>query len=228
MKVEFPTAVVSTAVVSTTGVFVTGTGTGVGKTVIAACLVRAWSASYWNPVQTGLADEEGDSATVVSLARLPPDRLIPPRHVFKASLAPHDAASLEHTAISLADFVLPATANTPMVVEGAGGVLVPLTNDTLVVDLMLRLGLPALVVAGTGLGTINHTLLTLEAIRSRGVPLVGVILNGPPNAGNRAAIERYGRVRIIAEVPPLNPLNPAAVTRIAAEQIPSLASLIRP
>ncbi|MEI6985235.1 MAG: AAA family ATPase, partial [Rhodospirillaceae bacterium] len=82
--------------------------------------------------------------------------------------------------------------------------------------------------AGTGLGTINHTLLTLEAIRGRGVKLLGVILNGPPDANNRAAIERYGRVRVIAEVPPLNPLDPAAVSMIAAKLFPSLASLMKP
>jgi len=205
------------------GVFVTGTDTGVGKTLAAACLVRAWTAHYWKPVQTGLADEAGDSATVATLADVPPERLIPPRHALLAPLAPQAAAVREGVTIALDDFALPAAA--PLVVEGAGGVLVPLTADALMVDLMVRLGLPVVVVARTALGTINHTLLTLEALRARRLSVAGIILSGPPDAGNRAAIESFGAVRVLAELPQLPRIDAEAVARLAADRIPPLESL---
>ena len=206
---------------TTSGVFVTGTDTGVGKTLAAACLVRAWNAWYWKPVQTGLADDPGDGATVAALAGT--GRVIPPRHALAAPLAPLAAAEREGVTLALDDFALPE--QTPLVVEGAGGALVPLTETALMVDLMARLGLPAVVVARTALGTINHTLLTLEALRARGLAVAGVILSGPPDAGNRTAIERFGRVRILAELPPLPRIDADAVARLAADRIPPLDSL---
>lgn len=206
---------------TTSGVFVTGTDTGVGKTLAAACLARAWGAWYWKPVQTGLAEEAGDTATVAALAGS--DRLIPPRHALAAPLSPLAAAELEGVTIALEDFTLPT--RTPLVVEGAGGALAPLTASALMVDLMVRLGLPAVVVARSTLGTINHTLLTLEALRARAVPVVGVILSGPPDAGNRAAIERFGRARVLAELPVLPRIDADAVARLAADRIPPLDTL---
>lgn len=202
------------------GVFVTGTDTGVGKTLVSACLTRAWDAWYWKPVQTGLADEVGDSAAVAALAGTA--RLIPPRHALRAPLAPLAAAMLENVPLSLDDFALPD--RTPLVVEGAGGVLVPLTASALMIDLMARLGLPVVVVARTALGTINHTLLTLEALRARALPVAGVVLSGPDNPDNRAAIERIGRVRILAELPALPRIDAEAVAGLAL-RIPSLSSL---
>jgi malonyl-CoA O-methyltransferase len=207
------------------GVFVTGTDTGVGKTVAAACLVRAWGADYWKPAQTGLADEPGDSATVAALAGLPAGRVLPPRVALRAPLAPAAAAALEGVAFDLADFTVPPrTGHRPLVVEGAGGVLVPLTAEALIIDLIARLGLPVVVVARSSLGTINHTLLTLEALRSRALPVAGVILNGPADAGNRAAIERFGRVRVLAELPALPRIDADAVARLA-ERLPPLELL---
>ena len=211
---------------SRAGVFVTGTDTGVGKTLVSACLVKAWQASYWKPVQTGLADEAGDTATVAHLADVPPDRLSPPRHAFRAPLSPAAAAALEGAAIDLADFRLPESPGRPMVVEGAGGILVPLADRVLIIDLIARLGLPVLVVARSGLGTINHTLLTLEALRARGLPPVGVVLCGSANPGNRAAIEHFGAVPVVAELTLLPRVDAAAVARLAADRIPALSSLV--
>lgn len=199
------------------GVFVSGTDTGVGKTVAAACLVRAWGADYWKPVQTGLAEDEGDSATVARLAGLGPERLHPSRFALQAPLAPQPAAEREGATIRLADFTLPEpAAGRPLVVEGAGGLLVPLTPEALMIDLIARLGLPVVLVARTTLGTINHTLLSLEALRRRELAVAGVILNGPPDAGNRAAIERYGGVAILAELPRQDILDAAAIALLAA------------
>ena len=196
------------------GVFVTGTDTDVGKTVVAAALVRALDADYWKPVQTGAAADLGDSATVATLAGLPDDRIHPPAYVFAAPLSPHAAAALEVAAVSLQMLNLPVSGR-PIVVEGAGGALVPLNDEALTTALMLRLGLPAVVVARSTLGTINHTLLTLEALRARGIPVLGVVMNGPPSASNRDAIERYGRVRVLAQIPRVDQVTPEWVAEIA-------------
>ncbi len=211
------------------GVFVTGTDTGVGKTVVAACLARAWSARYWKPLQTGLRDEPGDTATVIELAGLGPDRIVPPLHQLQAPLSPAAAAVLEGVTIDPDLILLPEASATPLVVEGAGGLMVPLGTgqagrDRMMIDLMLRLALPVVLVARGTLGTINHTLLSLEALRARGIPVAGVILNGASTAGNRDAIARYGRAAVIAELPAVEPLDEAAVTRLAA-LMPPLSSL---
>ncbi|HTR17260.1 MAG TPA: dethiobiotin synthase [Acetobacteraceae bacterium] len=206
------------------GVFVTGTDTGVGKTLVSACLARAWGAEYWKPVQTGLAEEAGDTPTVLALAGLPPERLHPPVHALAAPLSPEAAGALEGVRVDLAGFRLPA-ARRPLVVEGAGGVLVPVNETDMMLDLMERLGLPAVLVARSGLGTLNHTLLSLGALRARGVPVLGVVLNGPVNPGNREAIERHGQVRVIAEIPPLPEVTPARIAEAAA-RIPPLAELL--
>ncbi|MEI9965954.1 MAG: dethiobiotin synthase [Caulobacteraceae bacterium] len=197
------------------GVFVTGTDTGVGKTVVAACLARAWGADYWKPVQTGLAEEPGDTETVARLAGLAPSRLHPPAYEYAAPLSPHLAAAREGAAIDPAAIALPAS-DRPVVVEGAGGALVPLHGDVLTADLIARLGLPAVVVVRNRLGAISHALLTLEALRGRGVEVLGVVLTGDAFADNRAAIERVGRVRILAELPWAETVDAACVAEWAA------------
>ncbi|MBI1320956.1 MAG: dethiobiotin synthase [Candidatus Hydrogenedens sp.] len=202
---------------TTSGAFVTGTDTGIGKTLVSACLVRAWAADYWKPVQTGLAEDPGDSATVAALAGLSPARVHPPVYELAAPLSPHAAAALENVTIALDDFTLPATAR-PLVVEGAGGLLVPLNRSAFMIDLVARLGLPVVLVARSTLGTINHTLLSLEALRARHLPIAGVVLNGPDNPGNRAAIEQFGCVPILAVLPRLNHTPDAkAVAGLAGE-----------
>ena len=206
------------------GVFVTGTDTGVGKTVACACLVQAWQADYWKPAQTGLATELGDSETIADLATLPPHRLHTPRFALAAPLSVQAAAALEGVPVSLADFTLPSTPN-PLVVEGAGGVLVPLAPGLLMIDLMAHLALPVVVVARTALGTINHTLLTLAALRQRGLPVAGVLLAGPPSPGNRDAIAQHGAVRILGEIPPLLPLTAATVAQ-AGRGLPPFAQIL--
>ena len=197
------------------GVFVTGTGTGVGKTVVAAVLARAWDADYWKPVQTGLAEEAGDTAEVARLAGLEPGRLHPPRHAFAAPLSPDAAAAREGANIALDDFTLPAS-DRPIVVEGAGGPLAPLNAETLTVDLMARLALPVVVVVANQLGAINHALLTLEAVRARGLEVLGVVLAGPAFADNRAAIETHGAVRVLAELPWAETVTPELIGAWAA------------
>jgi malonyl-ACP O-methyltransferase BioC/dethiobiotin synthase len=197
------------------GAFVTGTDTGVGKTLVSAILARAWKADYWKPLQTGLDEEAGDTDTVARLAALPPERIHAPAFELQAPLAPWAAAALEHRAMDARALNLPATL-APLVVEGAGGLYVPIDDHHMMIDLIARLGLPVVLVARSGLGTINHTLLSLHALRQRGIAVLGVVMSGAPNAGNRVAIERFGQVRVLLEIPLLEVIDAAAVATLAA------------
>ena len=197
------------------GFFVTGTDTDVGKTVVAAWLVARLGACYWKPVQAG-THPETDSATVRRLSGANPDRILPEAYVLAEPIAPHEAALREGIGIDMAKLV-PPPCNRPLVAEGAGGLMVPLNDQSFVIDLARELDLPLILVARSTLGTINHTLLSLEAIRRRGLPLAGVVINGPETPHNRAAIERYGRVEVIAEIPWLEQVTPDALMAIEPE-----------
>ena len=185
------------------GLFVTGTGTGVGKTVTcAALLARYPQARYWKPVQTGI-EQDDDTDEVVRLtgcAAVSGIRLQKP-------VSPHLAARWSGVEIRIAELLRFLPDDGPFIVEGAGGALVPLNDQDLMIDLMSALGMPVLVTAHSGLGTINHTLLTVEALRARSLRVAGVVFVGEANADNRAAIEHYGRVAVIGEMPRFDPLK---------------------
>lgn len=197
------------------GFFVTGTDTDVGKTLVSAWLMTHLDANYWKPVQAGAAPET-DSATVRRLAEVPPERILPEAYVLEEAIAPHEAARRAGIEIQMAKLV-PPSADRLLVAEGAGGFLVPLNDEAYVADLAIELHLPVLLVARSTLGTINHTLLSLEAIRRRGLALAGVVINGPETPHNRAAIERYGKVEVIAEIPWLDEVNRSTLKAIEPE-----------
>jgi dethiobiotin synthase len=197
------------------GFFVTGTDTDVGKTVVSAWLLTHLDALYWKPVQAG-AEPETDAVTVRRLAEISEDRILPEANVLPEAIAPHEAARRAGVAIDMAKLEAPAT-DRLLVVEGAGGLLVPLTSTDYVIDLAAQLHLPVILVARSTLGTINHTLLSIEALRRRGLPLAGVVVNGPETPHNRAAIERYGEVNVIAEIPWLPELTRASLREIEPE-----------
>jgi dethiobiotin synthetase len=194
--------------------FITGTDTGVGKTVLSALLCAALDASYWKPIQTG-TEVDSDSGTVRALAKLAPDKILLEAYQFAPPVSPHLAARLTGVRIELAKIKLPA-GNLPLIVEGAGGVLVPLNERELMVDLMGRLGLPVLLAARSSLGTINHTTLSLAALRNAGIEVAGVVMIGEPNAENRAAIEEYGKVKVVGEIPWMTEINRDALLEIFA------------
>lgn len=206
-------AAIGEAIREAGGVFVAGTGTEVGKTVAAACLVEALDGDYWKPVQSGL-DGETDTQTVSRLLGLGEERLYAPAYELKQPLSPHLSARLDGVTIDMEAFRLPP-GERPLVVEGAGGLLVPLNEKDTMIDLIVRLGLPVVLVALSGLGTINHTLLGLEALAARSIPVLGVIVNGPPNPDNAEAIAHYGRVRVIIGLEPMDPLDGEAVNKAA-------------
>ncbi len=201
----------------TSGVFVTGTDTGAGKTVVCAWLAYHWKAAYWKPIQSGFPPDD-DTAEVIRLSGCP---TFSPTVCFKAPLSPYHAAHAEGRTLSLDDFTLPTSS--PLIVEGAGGLLVPLNETQTMADLIAHLGVPVVIAARSTLGTINHTLLTLEALRSRGLSVLGVVLSGPPSPANREAIAERGHCRVLGEIPPLNPLTSHTLAHLPPP--PSLESL---
>ncbi len=197
------------------GFFVTGTDTDVGKTVVSVWLLAHLDACYWKPVQAGTVPET-DTQTVRRLAEVPEDRILPEAYVLKEPMAPHEAARREGISIDMAKLVAPQD-DRLLIVEGAGGLLVPLNEQDYVIDLIEDLNLPVILVARSTLGTINHTLLSLEALRRRGLVVAGVVINGPESPHNRAAIERYGKTQVIAEIPRLDTVTRSALRQIAPE-----------
>jgi len=197
-----------------TGYFVTGTDTNVGKTVLSALLVAALRAIYWKPVQTGTI-EGTDRDSVRRWTEAEEDRLPPERYRFEPPVSPHLAAREAGVRIGLDNFAFPAAPIGPRwVVEGAGGVLVPLNESDLTSDLIRRIGFPVIVAARTSLGTINHTLLTLGALRTANLPICGVALIGEENIENRRAIEHYGQVPVVGRVPMLQEINRASLLEV--------------
>jgi dethiobiotin synthetase len=203
------------------GLFVTGTDTGVGKTVVSAALMQRYRSAarlrYWKPVQTGI-EQDDDTAEVERLGSCDPDEVEREGIRLCRPVSPHLAAKESGTTIVLAPLVnrirdegVPDTgrhdSRIGWIVEGAGGLLVPLNETETNADFIAALGLPALIVARSALGTINHTLLTLEALRHRQVPIAGVVMVGDPDRENRAAIETYGDVAVIGELPRLSALE---------------------
>jgi dethiobiotin synthetase len=190
---------------------VCGTDTDVGKTVVSALVVQGLGATYWKPVQSG-TEGGTDSERVRDLLQLPPQRILPEAYRLTAPVSPHWAAERDGVRIEPERLQLPAVAGA-LVVETAGGLLVPLTRGELQIEQIRRWGLPVLLVARSGLGTLNHTLLSLEALRRRRIPLLGLVLNGPLHPDNPRTLESIGGVPVLAELPPLEPLTAAALQR---------------
>ena len=187
-----------------TAFVVTGTDTGIGKTVFAAALTGALAAHYWKPVQSGLEDG-ADADIVATLSGVPRDRILPEAYRLTQPLSPHRAAELDGLMIDPARLALPP--QRPLVVEGAGGALVPITRSTTYADVFAWWNLPVIVVARTGLGTINHSLLTIEALRARGITVHGLAFVGDANDDNEATIAAMGDVRRLGRLPLLSALT---------------------
>jgi len=205
------------------GLFVTGTDTNVGKTVVSAALMHRYGREmrlrYWKPVQTGI-EQDDDTAEVVRLGECRREEVIEAGVRLERPLSPHLAARLSGITIELQPLVDIATqANQALVVEGAGGAMVPLNDRDVMADLMSRLALPIVIVSRSTLGTINHTLLTIEALRHRSLTIAGVVMVGPPDADNRTAIEQRGGVPVVGEMPLFAPLTPSGLCAWAAVEL---------
>ncbi|WP_324750831.1 dethiobiotin synthase [Sphingomonas sp. LY54] len=189
-------------------IIVTGTDTGIGKTIFAAALAGALGGHYWKPIQSGL-EEASDSATVAGLSGLAPDRILAEAYRLSAPRSPHLAAELDAVTID-PDRLTPPDLD-PLVVEGAGGLLVPVTRDLLYADLFARWGHRVVLIARTGLGTINHSLLSIEALRARRIPILGVAFVGEANEDNEAIVAKLGGVKRLGRLPLLDRLDPRAL-----------------
>jgi len=207
------------------GVFVTGTDTNVGKTVVAAALFHRYrhevSLCYWKPVQTGI-EQDDDTTTVRTLGMCAEHEVFDQGVRLPRPVSPHLAARWAGVCIavsSLQKLWESASSGVGWIVEGAGGVLVPLNETELMVDVMRALALPVLIAARSTLGTINHTLLTVEALRHRSIPIMGVVMIGPPDRENRRAIETYGEVAVLGEMPIFDPLTAEALRAWALTEL---------
>ncbi|MCF2943003.1 dethiobiotin synthase [Paenibacillus tarimensis] len=207
------------------GLFVAGTDTGVGKTLVTAALAAALreegrNIGVWKPVQSGVLIGSGasDAERLLQGSGVEERPEAVASFTFEEPLTPVLAAERAGVDLSMDDLLVPGIRLAErygggLLVEGAGGVAVPLTKDALVIDLIVRLGLPVLIAARSGLGTINHTLLTAEALRARGIPVVGAVLNDgaagmpaddPSVSSNAAMIEKYGGIKVLGRLPRLN------------------------
>lgn len=212
-------------------IFVTGTDTNVGKTLVSALLCRALDAGYWKPVQSGTIDGT-DRETVRELTGLPNNYFYSESYSLTQPLSPHAAAAIDGVNIVLSEIRLPDFKQKAVVVEGAGGVFVPLNESSFVIDLIQQLSLPTIVVARSGLGTINHSVLTLNALRAAGIEVLGVITNGEKNPGNKSAIEQYGKTKVLFHVDPISEVTTSSITKISEHlrnelynHLPYLASI---
>lgn len=185
---------------------VTGTDTGIGKTVFSAALAGALGARYWKPVQSGL-EEETDSALVARLGRVPAERILPEAYRLQLPASPHLSAESEGVAID-PDALVPPEGEGPLVIEGAGGLLVPLTRSVLTIDVFARWGLPVILCARTTLGTINHTLLSIEALRRRNMPVHGIAFIGPDVPDTIRVIAGFSGVKVLGRLPVLDGIDP--------------------
>ncbi|HVR90209.1 MAG TPA: dethiobiotin synthase [Novosphingobium sp.] len=196
------------------GIVVTGTDTGIGKTVFAAALAGALDAEYWKPVQTGL-DEETDSDLVARLSGIPAHRIHAEAYRLQTPCSPHRAAELDGISIDPARLEPPVRERC-LIIEGAGGVLVPVTRDLVFADIFAWWGLPTVIVARTSLGTINHSLLSIEALRGRGVVVSGIAFVGEANEDTEATISAIAGVRRLGRLPHLDPLDRSSLSRAFA------------
>ena len=193
---------------------VTGTDTGIGKTVLAAALTGHLKARYWKPVQAGL-EGESDSQCVARLSGLGPDAILPEAYRLNTACSPHQAAAIDGVKIDPARLTLP-DGEGPLVIEGAGGVLVPLSDQLLYADLFARWGLPVILAARTELGTINHSLLSIEALRARGVEIAGIAFIGKGNAESERVICAIGKVPRLGRLPWIAPLDAGTLAKAFA------------
>ncbi|MBA3811558.1 MAG: ATP-dependent dethiobiotin synthetase BioD [Caulobacteraceae bacterium] len=194
---------------------VTGTDTGIGKTVFAAALVQALGARYWKPVQAGLA-EETDSQVVARLSGADPSRILSEAWRLTTPVSPHLAAEIDGVSID-PDDLTPPRSEGPLVVEGAGGLMVPLDRDTLTIDLFARWGAPVILCGRTSLGAINHALLSLEALAARRVPVLGMAFIGDQMADTQATVAAFSGVKVLGRLPFLDPLTSATLRRAFAD-----------
>lgn len=205
--------------------FITGIHTDAGKTVAAAFLQIALDADYWKPIQAGDLDF-GDTDRVKAWTGADPSRFHPVRHELNTPASPHYAAAVDGVEIKLSDFTLPGTGDRALIVEGAGGILVPINDQETVADLMVQLDIPVILVSRHYLGSINHTLLSIEYLRSRGIKLAGIIYSGGNSPETVRIVGELTGIKIIAELPELDTINQSALAALVNEDHELLRAIL--
>ncbi len=185
--------------------FVTGIGTGIGKTIVSAIITQKLKADYWKPIQSGDL-HNSDSLTVKRLISNSKTTIHQERFRLSQPLSPHLSAKIDGVDLKIADFQLPPTENN-LIIEGAGGLMVPLNDQELMLDLIKVLKTKVIVVSKNYLGSINHTLLTLQILSTNQIPVEGIIFNGEANKHTENYIEQYSKLPILGRIPELNDLN---------------------
>lgn len=197
-------------------IFVTGIGTDVGKTVVASVLAEALQADYWKPVQTG-SFFSTDTAKVQKWVSNPVSKFHPEGYLLKQYMSPHAAAELEGIDIGLADLKLPDTSNTTLIMEGAGGLMVPLNRKEFMVDMIKKFDAEVVLVIQNYLGSINHSLLSIDQLKSRGLKILGIVYNGAPHQLSEDIILDYGGLKVLGRINKEKDLNSEVIVRYAKE-----------
>lgn len=190
-------------------IFISGIDTGIGKTLVSAILIEKLNADYWKPIQSGDLDKS-DTLKVKSLISNPITRFFPEAYALTQPFSPHKSAALDKVTIDLENIVLPKTDN-QLIIEGAGGLMVPLNDNFLIIDLIKQLNAKVILVSKHYLGSINHTLLSLHALKKYGIPVMGVIFNGDKDIYSKSYILEYSEVADLGQIPEFKTINKKTV-----------------
>ncbi|HCN83971.1 MAG TPA: dethiobiotin synthase [Sphingobacteriaceae bacterium] len=195
--------------------FITGIGTGIGKTIVAAILTEKLQADYWKPIQSGDLDNS-DTERVKSLVSNSLTQFHPEAYKLSQPFSPHKSAALDGIKIELGKIILPETDNR-LIIEGAGGLMVPLNEKDMIIDLIKQLDAEVILVSKNYLGSINHTLLSLEMLKIRNIPLKGIIFNGESDSYSEDLILNFSGAKALARIPVINNLNKSSVSEIGTQ-----------
>ena len=190
-------------------IFITGIGTGIGKTIVSAVLVEKLKADYWKPVQSGDLDNS-DTLNIKSLISNTTSILHAETYKLSQPFSPHKSADIDGVTINQEAFILPETHNT-LIIEGAGGLMVPLNAQFLMIDLIKQLNAEVILVSKNYLGSINHTLLSVYALKEYGIPIKGIIFNGLNDIYTQEYILKYTDIKFLGQIPEYGIINKKAV-----------------
>jgi dethiobiotin synthetase len=189
--------------------FVSGIGTGIGKTMASAVLVEKLKADYWKPVQSGDLDKS-DSFAIKNLISNRDSKIHPETYKLSQPYSPHKSAAIDKLTIDPEKIVLPQTNNT-LIIEGAGGLMVPLTDRFLMIDLIKKLNVPVVLVSQNYLGSINHTLLSIQALKQYGISIKGIIFNGVKDIYSKEFILQYTEIALLGHIPQYKEVDKKAI-----------------
>ncbi|MBK6266025.1 dethiobiotin synthase [Marivirga sp. S37H4] len=200
-------------------IFITAIGTDSGKSFFSAIITEALKADYWKPIQAGFPR---DTEYVKQLISNKISNFLPEAYVLNTPASPHWAAEIDGIKLKLNDFVLPRTENKHLVIEGAGGALVPINNEEFVIDLPQKWQIPVILVANLYLGSINHTLLTLNELKRRGVQLLGIVFNGSSQPSSEEIILKHADVPCLLKIDQEKEINQEIIRKYAEELLKNL------